>query len=175
MTTRQAPRRGTASSRLCAAALLVLGAWVHPALSATGSDASCDQPLVGPPMSIEDNRRLPLEVIDHGPNVTAAAGDVSLEDTLNEPGTEMAPGPAGPRVDIILRRIFDEARARQPDLSEPEQPGDLSAPLAVDKSENLEESSAGLETDTIDSGAELPGFTADELHRYRQQMYRTDI
>ena len=153
----------------------MLGAWVHPALAATGTDASCDQSMDEPSMSIVDNRRLPLDVIDHGAGVTAAAGDVSLHDTLDDSGTETASRPAGPRVDIILRRIFDEARARQPDLSEPEEPGVLSAPLAVDKSENAEEPPAGLETDAVDSGAALPGFSADELDRYRQQMYRTDI
>ena len=159
--------------------MLVFGTWVQPALSATGTDASCDQPIDGPPMSVADNRKLPLRVIDHGVAGTAAADNVGLEDALEEPladlGMETAPRPTGPRVDIMLRRIFDEARARQPGLSEQEQNGDLSAPLAVDKSENVEEPARGLETDPVDSGAELPGFSADELHRYRQQMYRTDI
>ena len=60
-------------------------------------------------------------------------------------------------------------------MSEPERSVDFSAPLAVDKSENIEEPAPGLESDPVDSAAELPGFSADDLHRYRQQMYRTDI
>ena len=126
-------------------------------------------------MSIEDSRKLPLRVIDHGAAGTAAADGVSLDDTLADPGTETGSRPTGPRVDIILRKVFDEARARQPEMSEPERSVDFSAPLAVDKSENIEETAPGLESDPVDSAAELPGFSADDLHRYRQQMYRTDI
>ncbi len=156
-------------------AALALGAWVHPAFSATGTDASCDQSLDSPAMSVADDRKLPLQVIDHGVTRMAAADDVSLDDTVADPDTETATRPGGPRVDIILRRVFEEARARQPGLPEPEQTGDLSVPLAVDQSENVEEPAPGLETDPIDSPAELPGFSAEELHRYRKQMYRTDI
>ena len=155
--------------------VLALGAWMHPAYSATGTDANCDQSLDSPSMSLADNRELPLRLIDHGAASTASADGLSIDGPAPDPAAKTAIRPTGPRVDIILRRIFDEARARQPSLSEPDQAGDFSAPLAVDKSENDEEPPAGLETDPVDSPAEFPGFSADELHRYRKQMYRTDI
>jgi hypothetical protein len=154
--------------------LLALGAWMQPAFSATGTDANCDQSLDSPAMSLADSNELPLRLIEHGAAATTAADDISLGDSA-DPAATTPIRPTGPRVDIILRRIFDEARARQPNLSEPEQAGDLGAPLVVDQSENVEEPAAGLETDPVDSPAELPGLSADELHRYRKQMYRTDI
>ena len=76
---------------------------------------------------------------------------------------------------MMLRRIFDDAQARQSTLSEPEQDDDFSAPFAVDKSENVEEPASGLEADPAEGTAELSRFGADELLHYRQQMYRTDI
>lgn len=156
-------------------AVLALAAWVHPAFSATGSDARCDQSLDAPAMSISDDGKLALRIIGHGTATAAAADDLVLEAAEADPSADTASYPAGPRVDVMLRRIFDEARARQPSLSEPEETGDLSAPLAVDKTENVDDTAAVLETDPADSPAELPGFSPDELSRYRQQMYRTDI
>lgn len=175
MTSKQTPRFRVAPRLLSTVAVLTLGAWAQPAISATGTDARCDQPLDAPSMSIADNYTLPLQVVEHGAASTAAAEDIDLEDTAADPATKTATRPTGPRVDIMLRRIFDEARARQPSLAEQQHNGDLSAPLAVDNSENVDESAASLESDPVDSPAELPGFSADELHRYRQQMYRTDI
>jgi hypothetical protein len=75
----------------------------------------------------------------------------------------------------MLRRIFDEARLRHPQLADPEQPNDMSAPIAVDTSEASEEPAAIISTDQTDGATELPGFSADELLRYRQQMFRKDI
>jgi len=161
-----------APSLLSALAVLALGVWTHPAFSATGTDARCDQSLDSPSMSIADNRKLPLQVIDHG---TAAAGQISFDDRDVDPTTKAPPGPAGARADIILKRILEEARARQPKLPGPEQTADLSPPLVVDQSKSIEDPAAGLEADPVDSPAALPGFSADDLHRYRKQMYRTDI
>ena len=155
--------------------MLALGAWVHPAFSATGTDASCDQSLDSPSMSMADDRNLPLQVIDHGAVGTAAAGDMPFDDTDADPTARTPTRSTGPDVDLILKGMFDEARARQPGLSEPEQTADLSAPFVVDQSETIEEPATGLETDPVDSAAKLPGFSSDELHRYRKQMYRTDI
>ena len=149
MTIQQAPRRRVAPSLLSALTVLALGVWTHPAFSATGTDARCDQSLDSPSMSIADNRKLPLQVIDHGATGTAAAGDISFDDTDVDPTTKALPGP--------------------------EQTADLSPPLVVDQSKSIEDPAAGLEADPVDSPAALPGFSADELHRYRKQMYRTDI
>ena len=170
MTDRQAPRRKVASSLLGATIALVLGAWALPSLGATASGARCDESMDTPPMSAADDGDLTIQVIDHGA-ATAA------EDALHgdEPDTDAADGSTGPRVEIMLRRIFDEARARQPNLPEPEVAGDRVAPLAVDKADGIEEPAAVLEAEPADSAAELPGFAADELLRYRQQMFRTDI
>lgn len=155
--------------------VLAFGAWMHPALSATGTAANCDQSLDSPSMSLADNRELPLRLIDHGAASTASADGLSIDGPAPDPAAKTAIRPTGPRVDIILRRIFDEARARQPSLSEPEHTGGLGAPLVVDQSETVEEPAAGLETGPVESPAGLPEFSADELHRYRKQMYRTDI
>ena len=155
--------------------VLALAAWVHPASSATGTDARCDQSMDAPTMSISDDGNLALRVIDHGTNTAAAADDLVPDEAATDPGTDTAGYPSGPRVDVMLRRVFDEARARQPSLSEPEETGDFSVPLAVDKTENVDDTAAVLETDPADSTAELPDFSPDELSRYRQQMYRTDI
>jgi len=154
--------------------VLALAAWVHPASAATGTDARSDQPLDTPTMSISDDGKLALGIIGHGTPAAAAADD-PLEAADAEPATDATSYPGGPRVDVMLRRIFDEARARQPGLPEPEETGHLSAPLAVDKTENVDDSAAVLETGPADSPAELPGFSPDELSRYREQMYRTDI
>ena len=155
--------------------VLALAAWVHPAFSATGTDARCDQSPDAPEMSISDDGKLALRIIGHGTPTAAAADDLVLESAEADPSADTASYPAGPRVDVMLRRIFDEARARQPSISEPQEIGDLSAPLAVDKTENVDDTAAVLETDPADSTAELPDFSPDELSRYRQQMYRTDI
>lgn len=169
MTSIQAPRRKVGSSLLSAALVLVFGAWAHSSVAATDTDARCDQSMDTPPMSPAEDGNLALQVINHG---TAAAADtISVEETKAGP----ADGSTGPRVEIMLRRIFDEARARQPNLPKPEIMEDHSAPLAVDKTDGIEEPAAALEAEPADSAAELPGLSADELLRYRQQMFRTDI
>ena len=66
MTTKQAPRRKVAPTHLSTILVLALGAWVHPALSATGVDASCDESIDTPPMSAASDGRLAIQVIDHG-------------------------------------------------------------------------------------------------------------
>ena len=155
-------------------AVLALAAWVHPAFSATGTDARCDQSPDAPEMSISDDGKLALRIIGHGTTSTAA-DDLALEAAHADPSADTASYPAGPRVDVMLRRIFDEARVPRPSPSEPQKTGKLSAPLAVDKTEKVDDASAVLEFDPADSTAEFPGFSPDELSRYRQQMYRTDI
>lgn len=169
MTGKQAPRRHVASSLLSAATVLVLGAWACPSLAATGSDARCDQSLDQPPMSPADSGDLAIQVIDHG--TATATDDLAVEET----GADPAGGSKGPRVEVMLRRIFDEARARQPGLPQLEFAEDRNAPLAVDQADGIEEPAAVLEAEPAESATELPGFSADELLRYRRQMFRTDI
>ena len=178
MTSRQAPTGKVAPSVLSAVAVLALCTFVHPSLAATGSDASCDQPLDAPPMSPAADRRLAISAINHDSASVAATSRVPLDadkDARADAPRASASDRAGPRVEMMLRRIFDDAQARQPSLSEPEQDNDFSAPLAVDKSENGEEEAGRLEADPAEGTAELPRFGADELLHYRQQMYRRDI
>ena len=156
-------------------AVLALAAWVHPAFSATGTDARCDQSLDAPAMSMSDDGKLALSIIGHGTSTPAEADVRVLEEAAADPATDTASYPANPRADVMLRRIFDEARVPRPSPSEPQKTGKLSAPLAVDKTEKVDDAVAVLEFDPADSTAEFPGFSPDELSRYRQQMYRTDI
>ncbi len=169
MTSNQSPRRKAASSLLSAAVAFVLGAWAFPCLAATDTEARCDQSLDTPPISPAEDRRLAIQVINHG--TATAAEALSGEETDAEPTDEST----GPRVEIMLRRIFDEAQARRPNLPEPGIKEDRSAPLAIDKTDGVEEPATALEAEPADSAAELPGLSADELLRYRQQMFRTDI
>ena len=178
MTSRQAPRSKVAPSLLSTIAVLAICTFVHPSLAATGSDASCDQPLDAPPMSPAADRKLAIGVINHDSASAAATSRVPLDadkDAKADTPRASASDRAGPRVEMMLRRIFDDAQARQPTLSEPEQDDDFSAPLAVDKSDNIEEQASKLEADPAEGTAQLPRFGADELLHYRQQMYRRDI
>jgi hypothetical protein len=159
-------------------AVLALGAFVQPSLAATGSDSSCDQPIDPPPMSLSTDRKLTISVINHGSASAASTSRVTPDvdnDTKADTPRDSAGDPAGPRVEMMLRRIFDDAQARQPTLSEPEQDDDFSAPFAVDKSENVEEPASRLEVDPAEGTADVSRFGADELLHYRQQMYRKDI
>ena len=172
MTTRRAPRRRVASSQLSAIFVLVLGAWVHPALSATAVNTRCDQAIDSPPMPAAADSKLTMQVVDHG---TTAAEDISLDETSTDLSPNLIEALTRSRVERILRRISDEAKLRQPPLSEPARPDTMSGPLAVEKSEAVEEPAAMINTEQSDSAAELPEFPADEFLRYRQQMFRKDI
>ena len=127
------------------------------------------------PLALSSDSELSIQVMDQGNAGAASPDTLSLEEAVQEPNLGTAGQSTGPRVDIVLRRIFDEAQARQPNLDRREQEDDFSAPLAVDKSEALEESVGVLDADPAEAAAEFPGFVVDELLRYRQQMYRTDI
>ena len=152
--------------------MLVLGAWVNPALSATGANTRCDQSIDSPPTPAAADSKLSIRVIDHG---STAADDISLEETSTDLSPNLIEALARSRADTILRRISDEAKLRQPRLSEPASADTMSGPLAVEKSEAVEEPAAMINTDQSDSAAEHPEFTADEFLRYRQQMFRKDI
>lgn len=175
MTTRRAPRRRVASSYLSAVLLLVLGAWVHPALSATGAGARCDHPVDAPPMSADADNKLAIQVIDHGTSTSVADREVAVDDAFSDPVPQSPSLHTERAADDMLQQIFGEARTLQPPLSETGLVDDRGTPLAIDKAEAMEEPTAVLETDQADVAAELPGFSADELLRYRQKMFRKDI
>ena len=164
-----------ASSYLSAILLLVLGAWVHPALSATGAGARCDQSVDAPPMSADADGKLAIQVIDHGTSASVADPEISVDDAFSDPVPQSSGLQTERVADDMLRQIFGEARNLQPQLPETGLVDDLGAPLAIDKTEAMEEPTAVLDTEQTDVAAELPGFSADELLRYRQKMFRKDI
>lgn len=177
MTAKQAPRRNVAVRQLGTIAVLALGAWVHPAFSATGAHTRCDQPIDAPQMSATvSETKLAIQVIDHGANTAMAADDISLDAEISDPALASPAQPAGPRVDIMLRPMYGEERLPQSKLAETEPTDDPQAPpLVVDKTETIEEPAALLDNDEVENAAELPGYSEDELLRYRQQMFRKDI
>ncbi len=170
MTIQQAPRGKVARRHLSAAAALVLTALATPSLAATGTEARPDQALYAPPMSLSTDHDASLAVIDQGA-ARAVTPDAPAGDDAEAVPDAAAP-PAGLRVEIMLRRIFDEAQARQPTLQPRQEDDDFNPPLAVEQSETLDNPRGVVEAE---AAAQPPGFGADDLLRYRQQMYRTDI
>ena len=175
MTAKQAPQRNVAPLHLSAIVVLALGAWVHPALSATGADARCDQRIDALPMSTPGDGKLAIRVLDHGTNAALAGNDIPLEAAVTGPSVESPDRPSEPRIDVMLRRLSDDTRLPQSGLSEPDEVEVVAAPLAVGKTKAIEKPATELDTNQTDVAAELPGFSADELLRYRQQMFRKDI
>jgi hypothetical protein len=175
LTTRQAPCGKVTRRLLSATTALVLCAWLYPSLAATGTDTRSDQPLDAPPMSLSVDRELPIQVIDLGAASAAASEYLPADEPASGSALDSAERPHGPRVEVMLRRIFDEAQARRPTLQQPPPDNDFNAPLAVDKSESPQDPPGVLRVDPAEAAAALPGFGADELLHYRQQMYRTDI
>ena len=175
MTIQQAPRGKVAQRLLIATAALVLCAWIDPVLAATGTDSRSHPPLDAPPLSLPADRNLPMPGIDQDAASGVTPDATPRDDSAAEADADVPRPPSGPRVDVTLRRIFDEAQARQPRLRPPSENDDFTAPLAADKSDTLEDPPGVLEANPADAAAELPGFGADEFLRYRQQMYRTDI
>lgn len=168
MTRKQAPRPRVAPSQLSAIIVLTLCAWVHPALSATGADARCDHSIDTLPMSAATDSKLAMRVIDHGDSAALEGNDIPLEAAVTGPALESPDRPGEPQVDIMLRPISDDAQLPQSRLSEPDEVEVVGAPLAVGRTK-------AIDTSQTDVAAELPGFSADELLRYRQQMFRKDI
>ena len=175
MTIRRAPR-DTVTQRLASALLaLVLSAWMLTSHAATGTDARSDPSMEIPPLSLSAGREIPVQVIDHGTAGLVDPESLPLDDAAAESSADAVETPGKARVEMMLRRIFDETRAREPRLQQPREDEDFNAPLAVEKAEPMESHPGVLETDPAEATAEFPGFGAGELLRYRQQMYRTDI
>ena len=174
MTIRQAPRRKAVQRLLSATLALVLSAWVYPLLAATGTDVRSDQLMDAPPTFLSADRKFPIQTIDHGAASAAGGKSLPLDESAAEAATQTTEQPTGPQFEIMLRRIFDETQTSQPKLQQQED-DDFNAPLAVDKSETLEDTPGVLEADPADAAAQFHGFRDDEILRYRRQMYRTDI
>lgn len=175
MTRKQAPPRNVAPNHVSAIFVLAVGAWANPALSATGADARCDQSIDAPPAAAIADTELTIQLIDHGTNTNDAHDEISPAET----SVDLAPGSslrsAEPRIDVMLRRIADEAQMRQPQMTGREQPDDPSGPLTVEKTDAVEDPAAAINTGQSDGASELSGLSEDEFLRYRRQMLRKDI
>ena len=176
MTHRMAPRSTSRLSGLSASLVFALGFAISPALAATGADTRCDQPVDSPQMADVSNNRLTLEVVDHGTTETVTPGQLSIDSAVEDGGNANPSVDDRPRVETLLRRIFDEPQLRTPEFAPAEEADERSAPFAVDKSENGEDkASSAAGNDANDVTPRLPGVSGDELLRFKQQMYRTDI
>ena len=172
MAIKQAPRRRLASIQLGAVVALALGAWMHPALSATGTGASCDQSMNALPMTEEGGNKLALQVVDHGDRDDAVHGDIGLDDPVGSLATDSLVDSSESGERVFLGGIIDDARLGE---LQPAASMELGAPVAVEKSDAIEKPAVVLERDRDGIQAELPGYPVEELLRFRQQMYRKDI
>lgn len=176
LTHRMAPRRIDPLSGLSALLLLALGTSMSPALAATNADSRRDQSAESPAMSDVRTNHLILEVVDHGESQSAAPGQLSVDSAIEAGGSVNSSTIEPPRVESLLRRIFDEPQLRTPEISTVEEADERSAPLAVDKSDNIEKPASAVPGKEASNAApRMPGVSSDELLRFKQQMYRTDI
>lgn len=174
---RYAARPTGVPSHLRLAAMVALCAWIVPGLAATGVGMSCEQSVNSSPLPQDRPGQLMADVVDHGAAADMLRDDVTAETPAADDRTaERAPADSGPRVDVMLRSIFDEPQLRAPEIAQPQQSDPLAPPLAVDKSETVDDATTGVEP-VQDNGTAtpLPGVSGEELLRYRQRMFRTDI
>ena len=152
---------------LSSLALFALAAWSSSALAATAVETRCDQSVRSVDMPDDRSPDLNIEIVDHGP---ARSSGTIEEDSSQVEAT------ARPKVEVLLRRIFDEPQLRPVDASESEKVEEMAAPLAVDQVETVEEAAKKANSDDAGkTSADLPGVSADDLLRFKRQMYRTDI
>jgi hypothetical protein len=176
LTHRKAPRSTERPSVLSALLVVAFGFAMSPALAATGADTRCDQSVDSQQMPDVRNSNLTLEVVDHGPTESVTPGRLSIDSAVEDGGNAIPSVDDRPRVETLLRRIFDEPQLRTRELAPAEEADERSAPFAVDKSENAEEkASTAPGDDASDMAPRLPGVSGDELLRFKRQMYRTDI
>ena len=161
---RQTPRNTKVISGLSALALMALGAaWMNPAFASAGAETRCDQSVDAPQLLNIPAEKLTIEVVDHGAASSLAAGDSSVDDPIDYNDTAANPLDVRPRVEIMLRRIFDEPQLRSPESPQTEDVDARHAPLTVEGSDSNAVTTA------------LPGIAGDDLVRFKRQMYRTDI
>lgn len=169
----RAPRRRVTPTLSSAVFALVVAAWIHPAFSATGTNARCDQAMDDPPASVPDGGRLALRVLGHAADAAGSSEQSSPVETdaMSVPTPDLIP--VEPRVDAVLRST---ARERLASNLQPQESGDRGAPLVADEADAIEETPAMLDSRQTEAAAERPAYPDDDLVRYLQrQMYRTDI
>ena len=175
MQERPAPTVTTvAALRGTGAAVVLLAFWCAPVFAA-GSDVFCEKAAIASvslDVQIED---LAIAVVDHG--ITDAVSAAGLEPAA--PSVLMAP-----RVETILREIFDETvpadheAADATPISSPHAASlaELTAPVLREQGKKIDD--AEIREDKLGvSGVNtrVPGVSEDDLSRYRRQMFRTDI
>ena len=171
MTHRKAQGSTALIRGLGALLVIALGASLSPALAATGTN--CDQGAESPPLPEPGTGALSFEVVEHTVSSHDAPGRLSVDGSAEPGGSSLEPEQGPPRVETLLRRIFDETRLRAPALTESEE---RIAPMAIDKLDSANSTSAESgEVQDAEPGPHLPGVSRDELLRFKRQMYRTDI
>jgi hypothetical protein len=153
---------------------LALSAVVGPALAATGTN--CDQAAESLPLPEPGTDALTFEVVEYTVSDHDAPGRLSVDGSDESGGSGLETDPGPPRVETLLRRIFDETQLRAPDLAEADEPEERHAPMVIDKPESVNSSSAAPDqAESAVPGPHLPGVSHDEFLRFKRQMYRTDI
>lgn len=176
MVHRMAPRRLERLSGLSALLLLALGTSTTPALAATGADTRCDQSAESPALPDVHPGNLTLEVVDHPVAEPVAPGRISVDSAIEPGGSSTPSADDRPRVETLLRRIFDEPQLRAPELPSTEEADERGAPFVVEKPAKAEKPAAtGPEDAARDVAPRMPGVSGDETLRFKHQMYRTDI
>jgi hypothetical protein len=173
LTTERAPRRKVAPTLSSAVFALVVAVWIHPAFSATGTNARCDHSIDDPPASVPDDGSLALRVLGHTANAAGSSEQSSPVETgaVSVPTPDLIP--VEPRVDAVLRST---SRERLASRLQPEESGDRGVPLVADQAEGAEEPPRILDSRKTESAAQSSAYPNDDLVRYLQrQMYRTDI
>ena len=161
--------------RRTAAVALILGLASGPSFAAAGSNPLCDEDrtLPAPP------EELTIDTVDHVPIIDAATTRLGIVDQ-----SPPALASTTPRVDRILRQIFDEAPPD--DASGDSVARSTAAPLVeLTTPDLIDDVSDALRPEPQESrGGELPaplvdprfpGLSDADAERYRRQMFRTDI
>ena len=171
--TRHAPESIYARSALTWLALIGLAAWTSPALASAGAKTLCDQSVQAVDMPDAGPDRLSIDVVNHAPADVDVDIDPAIDSSLEE---DAATGRPKSRVELLLRKIFDEPQLRTIDAPVPEGIDEMTAPLAVDKADVVDEtkSTTGGE-ESSETATGLPGVSEQDFARYKRQMYRTDI
>lgn len=183
------PAPTAAAMRGTGTAALLLVFCCAPAFAAiVDADALCAQ-SISPHISFDiPVDELSLTMVDLGVSaaVTTAhqAADYDVEPALQPPSVATAP-----RVERILREIFDEslpADHEAADATPSSSPNaatlaELTAPGLREMSRDVDgiDTDAArireVEQDVTEIITRVPGVSEDELARYRRQMFRTDI
>lgn len=146
-----------------------------PVLASSGIDPVCDDS--DPLTSLADE--LITEAVDHAPSVGSTSMRLGIVD---QSPPRLAS--ATPRVDRILRQIFDETPPDNADSGDAAARStaaplvELKTPDLIDEARDrfrraAPESQTDVPTPLVDP--RFPGLSDADAERYRRQMYRTDI